>query len=46
MRAGWPAVRARLFQCLGWLCQLLAVYTAMRAFDIHEPLPAAGLVLC
>ena len=30
---------------LGWTCQLLAVYTAMRAFDIHEPLPAAGLVL-
>src|SRR5205807_1941924 len=30
---------------LGWVCQLFAVYTAMRAFDIHAPLPAAGLVL-
>ena len=29
----------------GWLCQFFAVYTAMRAFDIHAPLPAAGLVL-
>jgi uncharacterized protein (TIRG00374 family) len=40
-----PAAIAALFQCLGWLCQLLAVYTAMRAFHIHAPLPAAGLVL-
>jgi uncharacterized protein (TIRG00374 family) len=40
-----PAVTAALLQCLGWLCQLLAVWAAMRAFDIHEPLPAAGLVL-
>jgi uncharacterized protein (TIRG00374 family) len=39
------AATAATFQCLGWLCQLLAVYTAMRAFDIHSPLPAAGLVL-
>ena len=39
------AATAVLFQCLGWLCQLLAVWTAMRAFDIHSPLPAAGLVL-
>jgi uncharacterized protein (TIRG00374 family) len=39
------ATVAILFQCLGWLCQLFAVYTAMRAFDIHAPLPAAGLVL-
>ena len=30
---------------LGWLCQLFAVWAAMRAFDIHVPLPAAGLVL-
>jgi uncharacterized membrane protein YbhN (UPF0104 family) len=34
-----------MFQVLGWLCQLFAVYTAMRAFHIHAPLPAAGLVL-
>ncbi|HEY7148872.1 MAG TPA: lysylphosphatidylglycerol synthase transmembrane domain-containing protein [Gaiellaceae bacterium] len=40
-----PAVSAALLQCVGWLCQLFAVWAAMRAFDIHEPLPAAGLVL-
>lgn len=40
-----PAAVAIMFQCLGWFSQLLAVYTAMRAFDIHSPLPAAGLVL-
>jgi uncharacterized membrane protein YbhN (UPF0104 family) len=45
MRAPARAVVAATFQCLGWLCQLFAVYTAMRAFDIHAPLPAAGLVL-
>jgi uncharacterized protein (TIRG00374 family) len=39
------AALAVFFQILGWTCQLLAVYTAMRAFDIHAPLPAAGLVL-
>jgi uncharacterized protein (TIRG00374 family) len=39
------AAIAILFQCIGWVCQLLAVWTAMRAFDIHSPLPAAGLVL-
>jgi uncharacterized membrane protein YbhN (UPF0104 family) len=36
---------AIFFQCLGWLFQLLAVWVTMRAFDIHAPLPAAGLVL-
>jgi uncharacterized membrane protein YbhN (UPF0104 family) len=45
MRAPLAAAVAVAFQCAGWLCQLLAVYTAMRAFDIHAPLPAAGLVL-
>jgi uncharacterized protein (TIRG00374 family) len=40
-----PALAAAFFQCLGWLCQLLAVYSAMRAFHIHAPLPAAALVL-
>src|SRR5205085_11807915 len=45
MRTPLAAAGAIAFQCLGWLCQLLAVYTAMRAFDIHAPLPAAGLVL-
>jgi uncharacterized membrane protein YbhN (UPF0104 family) len=33
------------FQVAGWVCQLLAVWTAMRAFHIHAPLPAAGVVL-
>jgi uncharacterized membrane protein YbhN (UPF0104 family) len=32
-------------QFTGWVCQLLAVYTAMRAFHIHSPLAAAALVL-
>jgi hypothetical protein len=39
------ATLAVLFQCLGWLFQFFAVYTAMRAFDIHAPFAAAGLVL-
>ena len=33
------------FQIAGWVCQLFAVWTAMRAFGIHAPLPAAGVVL-
>jgi uncharacterized membrane protein YbhN (UPF0104 family) len=45
MRAPVPAAQAALLQCAGWTCQLLAVWAAMRAFDIHAPLPAAGLVL-
>jgi uncharacterized protein (TIRG00374 family) len=45
LHAPVPAVLAALLQCVGWLCQLFAVWAAMRAFDIHEPLPAAGLVL-
>jgi glycosyltransferase 2 family protein len=40
-----PAAGAIFFQLLGWLGQLFAVYTAMRAFDIHEAVPAAALVL-
>ena len=40
-----PAVTAAVLQIIGWMCQLFAVWAAMRAFDIHEPLPAAGLVL-
>jgi glycosyltransferase 2 family protein len=40
----WAGV-AILFQIAGWICQLLAVWTAMRAFDIHAPLPAAAVVL-
>jgi glycosyltransferase 2 family protein len=45
LHAPGPAAVAALFQCCGWLCQFFAVYTAMRAFHIHSPLPAAGLVL-
>jgi uncharacterized protein (TIRG00374 family) len=45
MRVPSRAVLAGVFQTLGWLCQLLAVYAAMRAFAIEAPLPAAGLVL-
>ena len=45
MRAPVPAAIAVLLQCAGWTCQLLAVWATMRAFDIHAPLPAAGLVL-
>jgi glycosyltransferase 2 family protein len=45
MRVGPRAVAAVFFQILGWTFQLLAVYTAMQAFHIHAPLPAAGLVL-
>ena len=37
-----PAALAIFGQCLGWTCQLFAVWTAMRAFNIHEALPAAA----
>jgi glycosyltransferase 2 family protein len=40
-----PAIGAAFFQCLGWFCQLLAVFCAMRAFHIYAGLPAAALVL-
>jgi len=40
-----PAIGAAFFQCLGWFCQLLAVFFAMRAFHIYAGLPAAALVL-
>jgi glycosyltransferase 2 family protein len=45
MRSPAGAAGAIFFQIVGWTCQILAVYTAMRAFDIHSPLPAAGVVL-
>jgi uncharacterized protein (TIRG00374 family) len=45
MREPAAAALALLFQVLGWTCQLFAVWTAMRAFGIHEGVPAAGLVL-
>ncbi len=40
-----PALAAGFFQLLGWATQLFAVYFAMRAFQIDEPMPAAALVL-
>jgi uncharacterized membrane protein YbhN (UPF0104 family) len=45
MKAPLAAAGAIFFQTVGWLMQLLAVWVAMRAFDIDAPLPAAGLVL-
>jgi uncharacterized protein (TIRG00374 family) len=45
MRSPLGATLAILFQISGWVCQLFAVWTAMRAFDIHAPVPAAGVVL-
>ena len=45
MRAPLAALAAVILQCLGWVCQLFAVYATMRAFQIEEPLVAAGLVL-
>jgi uncharacterized membrane protein YbhN (UPF0104 family) len=39
------AAAAIVFQLIGWLCQLLAVWTAMKAFGIDVELAAAGLVL-
>jgi uncharacterized protein (TIRG00374 family) len=45
MRAPLPALTASTFQFAGWVCQLFAVWAAMRAFHIYEPLAAAGLVL-
>ena len=45
MRSPVAAAGAIFFQICGWTCQIFAVYTAMRAFDIHSPLPAAGVVL-
>jgi glycosyltransferase 2 family protein len=45
MRQPRAALKAGTFQFAGWFCQLLAVWAAMRAFDIHHGLAAAGLVL-
>jgi uncharacterized protein (TIRG00374 family) len=45
MRAPLSAAAAVLLQCVGWVFQLFAVYATMRAFEIDEPLVAAGLVL-
>ena len=45
LRSPASAAVAIVFQCCGWVLQLLAVWVAMRAFEIDAPLPAAGLVL-
>jgi uncharacterized protein (TIRG00374 family) len=45
MRAPVAAATAIGFQFIGWICQLFAVWTAMKAFAIDVPLTAAGLVL-
>lgn len=45
MRTPRAAATAAGFQYLGWFCQLLAVWAALQAFHIHQPLPVAGLVL-
>jgi uncharacterized membrane protein YbhN (UPF0104 family) len=45
MRRPVPAATAAAFQSLGWLFQLFAVWTSMRAFNIHQPLTVAGVVL-
>jgi glycosyltransferase 2 family protein len=45
MREPAAALTAGTFQFLGWVCQLAAVWAAMRAFHIQLPLAAAGLVL-
>jgi uncharacterized protein (TIRG00374 family) len=45
MRSPLSAALAIFLQICGWTFQILAVWTAMRAFDIHAPLPAAGVVL-
>jgi len=45
LRTPRAAATAVAFQYLGWFCQLLAVWAAMRAFHIYQPLSVAGLVL-
>jgi uncharacterized protein (TIRG00374 family) len=45
MRSPLGATFAILLQVAGWVCQLLAVWAAMRAFHIHAPIPAAAVVL-
>jgi uncharacterized protein (TIRG00374 family) len=45
MRSPLGATLAILLQISGWVCQLFAVWAAMRAFHIHAPVPAAAVVL-
>ena len=45
LRAPVPAAAAILCQLAGWVLQLLAVWTVMKAFGLGTPLSAAGVVL-
>jgi uncharacterized membrane protein YbhN (UPF0104 family) len=45
MRRPGAAAVAISGQCAGWLCQLFAVWAAMKAFDVDHGVPAAALVL-
>ncbi len=45
LRAPVPAAAAILCQLVGWVLQLLAVWTVMKAFGLGTPLSAAGVVL-
>ncbi len=45
LRRPVPALGAAMFQMIGWLMQLFAVWAVMEAFNLDLPLPAAGLVL-
>jgi uncharacterized protein (TIRG00374 family) len=45
LRRPAPAIWALCFQLLGWTAQLLAVWAAMIAFQIHAGVHAAALVL-
>ena len=45
LRRPVPALGAAMFQLVGWLMQLFAVWAVMEAFNLDLPLPAAGLVL-
>jgi glycosyltransferase 2 family protein len=45
LRRPAPAVWALFFQLLGWAAQLLAVWAALIAFNIHAGVHAAALIL-
>lgn len=45
LRRPGPAVLAAGFQTAAWALQLAAVWVALLAFHLHEPLAAAGAVL-
>ena len=45
LRAPVQAAAAIVFQTMGWVLQLLAVWAVTAAFDMSVPLPAAAVVL-